>query len=647
RPGADHGAVPRQAQRGVGMSESLLPYYESELRFIRELAQEFAAHYPTRAGRLGLSRPQAIDPQVERLIEAFALLTGRIRHKLDDDFPELTDALLSVLYPHYLAPIPSLGIIHLDPLPGADLAPGHRVERGSALATDPVGYQDVTKVGGGRKELSCRFRTCYPVTLWPVRVSSAALTPPPFPEGVPVPTHEESKAILRMRLDCQAATSFAQLGDPADPARRFDRLRFYLDGDAPIVTQLYELLFTGVIRVLLLPTDKGSGPVVLRPEECLFPVGFAKDEGALPYAPQSFLGYRLLTEFFAFPRKFFFFDLGGLDRARHPRFGRQLDVIFFLRRTVPALVTGVKPETFRLGCTPVVNLFEQAAEPITVTQATHEYRVVPSYAQEGGMEVYAVDRVSETDQVTGATKEYRPFYSFRHGGPEARGRAFWCATRRESLAGPEAGSDVYLSLVDLDFRPWTRQAPVLQVQTTCTNRELARNLLREGDRIGLDFHEGEVAPARVRWAGALTPPVRPPRGDRARWRLLSHLSLNHLSLAHGEEGLDSLKEILRLYDFAEGTADLVEGLLSVAAGPVVERVAGGPASGFARGVKVALEFDRQRCLGTGVYLFASVLEHFLGLYTSINSFTQLVARVRNEKGELKRWPPRAGTQQLL
>ncbi len=628
------------------MSDSLLPYYESELRFIRELAQEFAGHYPTRAGRLGLDRPQAIDPHVERLIEAFALLTGRIQRKLDDDFPELTDALLSVLYPHYLAPIPALGIIRLEADPLADLARGHRIERGSALVTDPVEYQDVTKVGGGKKELACQFRTCYPVTLWPVKLSVASLTPPPFPDGVPVPVGEEAKAILRLRLDCQATTTFAQLGDPADPLRQFDRLRFYLDGDASVVAPLYELLFTGVIQVLLMPTDRGATPVALKPEECLFPVGFAKDEGALPYAPQSFLGYRLLTEFFAFPRKFFFFDLGGLAAARHPRFGRQFDVILFLRRAAPALVTGVKTETFRLGCTPVVNLFEEPAEPITVTQAVHDYRVVPKYAHEGGMEVYAVDKVSEIDQASGATKEYRPFYSFRHGGPETRGRAFWYTTRRESLAGPEAGSDVYISLVDLDFKPWTRQPPVLQVLTTCTNRELARNLLREGERIGLQLQQ--VAPlSRIRWAGPLAPPIRPPRGDRARWRLLSHLSLNHLSLADEGEGLDALKEILRLYDFTDGTADLVEGLLAVAAESVVERVAGGPASGFARGVKVTLEFDRQRCLGTGVYLFASVLEHFLGLYTSINSFTQLAAKVRNEKGELKRWPPRAGRQQLL
>jgi type VI secretion system protein ImpG len=254
--------------------------------------------------------------------------------------------------------------------------------------------------------------------------------------------------------------------------------------------------------------------------------------------------------------------------------------------------------------------------------------------------------VVETDQTTGATKVYRPFYSFQHGGPATRDRAFWYANRRPSLAGPEAGSDVYLSLVDLDFRPWARQPPMLQVLTTCTNRNLADNLRRQGDRIGLELQQ--VAPlARIRWVGKLTLPVRPPQRNGARWRLLSHLNLNHLSLADAREGCDALKEMLRLYDFEAGTADLVEAVLAVEPEGVIERIAGAPASGFARGVKVTVQFDREKCLDTGPYLFACVLERFLGLYTSVNSFSQLVAKVKNEKGELKRWPPRAGKQAFL
>src|SRR5439155_13195513 len=133
------------------MSEALYPYYERELLFIRQLAQEFAKQYPAAAGRLLLEPTRSTDPHVERLIESFALLAGRLHHKLDDEFPELTGALLGVLYPHYLAPIPSLAVVQfeLDPARG-QLPQGFVIDKGSRLYTQPV------------HNLPCRFRTGYP-----------------------------------------------------------------------------------------------------------------------------------------------------------------------------------------------------------------------------------------------------------------------------------------------------------------------------------------------------------------------------------------------------------------------------------------------------------------------------------------------------
>src|ERR1700691_3201529 len=118
------------------MSEALYPYYERELTFIRHMAQEFAKQYPASAGRLLLEPNRSGDPHVERMIESFALLAGRIHHKLDDEFPELTEALLGVLYPHYLAPVPSMSIVEfvLDPTRGP-LPDGFHIKRGSRLQT--------------------------------------------------------------------------------------------------------------------------------------------------------------------------------------------------------------------------------------------------------------------------------------------------------------------------------------------------------------------------------------------------------------------------------------------------------------------------------------------------------------------------------
>jgi type VI secretion system protein ImpG len=621
------------------MSEDLLHYYDRELLFIRKMAQEFARQYPVPAGRLLLEPNQSRDPHVERLIEAFALLSGRIHHKLDDEFPELTDALLSVLYPHYLAPIPSMAVIQFELDSGrAQLPDGFLIDRYSRLHTRPI------------KGLPCKFRTCYPVKLWPITVAEARLLSPPFPRRLQPP--QSTAAVLTLRLECQSGMSFAGLS--------LDRLRFYLSGDNQVIPLLYELLFNNTLQVVFQPLDAKEqlAPLVFAPNSCLFPVGFERDEGLLPYPNQSFLGYRLLTEFFTFPNKFWFVDLGGFEKARRAGFGKSLEVVFYLNRTSANLEKAVEATTFRLGCTPVINLFEQTAEPISLTHARHEYRVVPDVTQNQGMEVYSIDSVTSTDPVTSTVQEYQAFYSFRHGQSRETQRAFWYASRRASFQEKDEkdnATEVYLHLVDLGFNPALPDESVLVVRTTCTNRNLPKDLQGEGEK---PYFELEAAAPLSGIPCLRTPtlPLRPRLRRGAYWSLLSHLNLNHLSLSDAEEGRAALQEILRLYDFSDAesgpqlaavTHHIIEGIAAVSSRRVVGRIGGATASGFCRGLEVAIEFDEQKYVGIGVYLFACVLERFLGLYTSINSFTQLVARIGQGEGYLKKWPPRAAEHQLL
>jgi type VI secretion system protein ImpG len=623
------------------MSETLYHHYERELHFIRQLAQEFARQYPAAAGRLLLEPNRSTDPHVERLIESFALLTGRIQHKIDDEFPELTDALLSVLYPHYLAPVPSLAVVQFELDAGrVQLPDGFLIDRHSRLHTHPLEYQP-------EKRLACQFRTGYPVTLWPVALTEARLLTPPFPSGFAPPP--ATKAALRLRLECQGEIPFAGLS--------LDRLRFYLAGDGPVTAGLYELIFNHTLQVHFRPLDRDgqAGPVVLEPHQCLHQVGFERDEGLLPYPNQAFLGYRLLTEFFAFPDKFLCVDLGGWPRLRQAGFRKKLEVVLFLDRTQANLEQAVDHTTFRLGCTPVVNLFEQTAEPVPLTQRRYEYRVLPDVAHPQGMEVYAVNAVTSTDPAAGETREYQPFYSFRHGGGRDTDQAFWYASRRPSLQENDRGTEVYLSLVDPAFTPRLPAESVLVVRTTCLNRDLPTRLQQAGEDLAFDL-EMAAPLAAVRCLRSPTSTLRPPPRRGAYWRLLSHLNLNHLSLGDALEGGEALRETLRLYDFSDPEAGqhlaavnrhLVEGILGVSSRRVVGRTGGPVASGFARGVEVTIEFDEEKYLGTGTFLFACVLERFLGLYVSINSFSQLIGKSRQGEGYFKKWPPRAGEQQLL
>jgi type VI secretion system protein ImpG len=615
------------------MAQDLYGYYERELIFIRQLAQEFARQYPAAAGRLLLEPNRSLDPHVERLIESFALLTGRVHQKLDDEFPELTAAMLGVLYPHYLAPIPSMAIAQFElDYDRARLPEGFVIERGSRLHAPPV------------NDVACRFRTAYPVHLWPVQLTSARYLAPPFPAEFDPPPG--TAAAMRLRLECRSGLTFPELS--------LDRLRFYLSGEPQVVAALYETLFNHTLRVAL-RSPEGGRTAWLEPEACLGQVGFGLDEGLLPYPEASFPGYRLLSEFFAFPSKFLFVDLGGLDRVRASGFLKVADVILFLGRSAPNLEQGVNADTFRQGCTPVVNLFEQTAEPIALTQARHEYRVIPDVAIPHGTEVYSIDEVVGVDPSSRVSTEYQPFYAFHHGTSRSERRAFWYASRNPSVREGDRGTEIELSLVDLDFNPRLPAESTLVVRTTCTNRDLPARLQNYGDRLTFEL-EAAAPLSRVRCLRMPTTPLRPPTRRGTHWRLISHLCLNHLSITEPVEGRRVLQEILGLYDFTDqevsesstaATAQLIEGITSVDSRRVVGWLDAPEGSGFCRGVEVTIGFDERKYVGTGVFLFASVLERFLGLYVSINSFSQLVAKNQTTQGIIKRWPPRAGEQRML
>lgn len=620
------------------MRDELLGYYERELIFLRQMGAEFAEKYPKIAGRLLLEPDKCEDPHVERMIEAFALLAGRIHLKLDDELPEVTESFLNVLYPHYLAPIPSMSIVEfkLDPTQGK-LTAAYEVEQGKLLYSQPV------------KGTPCKFRTAYPVTMWPLEVSGAA-----FESLDPVSSQGKwETAQIRIRLRCLNGTKLSQLrAGQDDRAPLIDKLRFYLSGEPQLVYPLYEALFNHAVKIEVKPKAASGArtvkPGVTLPVTCLRQVGFERDEGLLGYTNRSFLGYQLLTEYFAFPEKFLFFEVNGLEAAAHADLGEEVELVISLRDVLPPRAP-VNRDTFRLGCTPIVNLFPQLAEPIDLTHEQHEYRVIPNVHQPFATEVYRVEEVSSITPNAEKARVFRSFYSFGHAYEREQSNSFWYATRRASQRKDDAGTEVYLSLVDLDFNPSVPDVETLTIRTLCTNRDLPSRLpfgAKEGD-----FEvEGIGTLAQVRCLRKPTDTWRPPLRRGAHWRLISHLSLNHLSLVENNQGSpEALREILMLYDFLDlaATRKQIQGIEHVSSRRVVRQTGNRIGAGFVRGLETTVQFDEEQYTGSGVFLFACVLERFLGLYASVNSFNQFVARTKQREQELKRWAPRAGEQLVL
>jgi type VI secretion system protein ImpG len=332
-------------------------------------------------------------------------------------------------------------------------------------------------------------------------------------------------------------------------------------------------------------------------------------------------------------------------------FGTGCELLVFLRDSelrehLPAVSQAVKKETFQTGCTPIVNLFERLAEPIRVSHAVTEYRVIPDLHRQSTTEIYSIDSVRSKAEYSAATKVYEPFYSFRHAWEEATGECFWYEHRRAAQTADDQGTDVYLSLVDLKFNPALPPTDVISAAVTCTNRDFAGRLDWRQDWGEI---AGEGLPmVQARCLVKPTPPVQPRMRGALQWRLISHLAVNRLSIVQGG-GLEALREILRLYCFEEDeeTRRRIAGLSRLSSRASVSRVEFDSGISFCRGLDVELEFDEELFAGSGAFLMASVLERFFGIYSAINSWTRLTALSRQRRIPVHRWPARIGQQRVL
>lgn len=610
--------------------EDLLPYYERELAFLRRYSRDFAERYPKIAGRLLLVGDISEDPHVERLIESFALMGARISKKIEDDYPEFTEALLEVLYPHYLRPFPSCSIARFD-LGGAaaQLSAPVTIARGTELLSRPV--------RGG----ACRFRTAYEVTLSPLRIAAAQfLAVAQVPSHVRLPPQAGAQISLRFEIASQH-TNLQALGQ--------QRVRVFIDGEPSFCAVLRDVL---ALKVEQAWVEAEGQPRWSRLDGNPFhPVGMAEDEALIDYPARSHPAYRLLTELFAFPEKFGFFDI---DLRRASALGGKCFTLHLILRDVGAdsiparLLETLSPDNLATGCTPVVNLFRQHAEPIRVTHAAVSYPVVADARRAWAYEVHAIDSVARVQQTAQGESivEFRPFYSLRHGENPERAEQYWISHRDPSLAKQSPGYELELSMVDLHFDPVTPQTDVLSLELTCSNRDLPTQLAYGVPGGDLSMEGGSVA----RSIGLLRKPTASQRfaADRgAQWRLISHLSLNHVSLVEG--GAAALKEMLRLYDLPRSptSARQIDGIVGLEHRAITAWLPGRQFASVARGTEIRLSIDEDHFVGTGIHAFASVLDHFFGLYVHANSFTQLVLLSSHNGEELIRCQPRSGESILV
>lgn len=606
--------------------DELLPHYERELTMLRQHARQFSESYPKIAGRLQMSGENVEDPHVERLIESFALLAARVHKKLDDEYPEFTDALLQVLYPHYLKPFPSCSIAYFDVGMGsAQLTTSSLIERGTMLNSRPI------------KGLPCKFRTAYPVWITPLKISHVAYSNAiRAPEGFRLPAQASSVITLEVALLSEQA-QFSKLNLPV--------LRLFMDTESALIAQLRKAIFHGCVGMTM---EASPGTWINLPNKIVQPVGFSDSENLLDFDARSAQAYRLLTEFFSFPEKFNFFDLDFALLCKQLAEGCRSFKIHFLLggghdiELDERLLEQLGPQHLKLHCTPVVNLFKQQADPIRLTHEQFEYPVVADHRRPYAYELYSLDSVHKVVQTPQgeSIEEYRSFYSLKHGDHASQSR-YWHLTCDETLAEMSPGFEYQISLVDVDFDPTRSQTETVSLRLTCTNRDLPGQM-PYGQAGGDLFLEGGSVVRTISMLRKPTQTFRFPRTRGSQWRLVSHLTLNHFSLTTNGGGV--LREALSLYNTNGSLQNrrMIEAIVSIDQKPAVTRVAGNPFPAFVRGIELHITLDEEGFVGTGIHLFAQLLDHFFGMYVHANSFTQLVFHSVNTGEEIIRCPPRNG-----
>jgi len=625
------------------MDPRLLQYYNLELQHLRETGAEFAEQFPKIAARLGMHGLEVDDPYVERLLEGVGFLAARVQLKLEAEFPRFTQALLEIVYPHYLAPTPSMLIAQFTPDPNdPNLAGGFRVARGASLS-GPLAADDAT---------ACEFRTAHDVDLWPVEIVSASYFS--FAPDLPLntlPIAQRIKGGVRIRLKTTAGLTFKQTS--------IERLCFYLTGRDDVANKLHELCLASGLGALVLPVKSASRWHEFIPAGAIQPVGFGDGEALLPVTLRSFQGYRLLQEYFAFPERFRFFEVTRLARALKRVDSNQLELVILLGRGEPNLESVVDGSNLALYCTPALNLFAKRADRIHVSDSAHEYHVVPDRTRPLDFEVYAVTDVVGHGIGTDSEQRFLPFYSAYSSDEEHQQSAYF-TTRREprlvSVAakrrGPRSsyiGTEVFLSLVDPAQAPFSGDLRQLSIETLCTNRDLSLQMPKGigGTDLSLDV----AAPVqRTRAISGPTRPYAPLADGPVSWRAISHLSLNYLSLVQTtpEEGAAALRDLLELYAAsADHTARRqIEGIRSVGVGRIVRRLhAPGPLA-FGRGLEITVRIDELAFEGASAFLLGSVLDRYFARHVSINSFTETVLRSDN-RGEINRWGQQWGARPTL
>jgi len=605
--------------------EELLPHYERELAYLRRYSRDFAQRYPRIAGQLAPDGGHGGDPHIAQMIDAIALLNARIGKKLEDDYPQFDEALIDVLYPHYLRPFPSCSIAQITAAPTDHGGRPYRLARGAELVSRAI------------NGVECRFKTAYDVVLAPLAISEARYTPA---AAAPVVLPGNAAGIVSITFESASS-------DPDLHSLGLDSVRIHLNGERSFVAALADGFFLHALSAYVeTNSTRRWKPLRTMP---ISQAGFAAGDALLDYPEMSHPAHRVLFEYFGFQEKFDFIDvdLGAmLDTADSCR-RATLHVVLkegYGKPHAGRLLASLSSAHFRLFATPVINLFRRHGEPIRVTHETVAYPVVAHARHACAYDIFSIDDVHLVRQTHGLDSviEIRRFFS-SHYGDDPRPSHYWFARRDEAVASKSPGYETEISVVDMDLDPLAPQTDTLSLELTCTNRDLPSRLavgLDGGDLFLDDGAQGD-APLTIAMLRRPSRTLRFERNKELHLRLTSHLGLDYVSIT--DMDIEALKTLLVLYDLARSTVSSrqIEGIVHVESRDAFIELPGNPFSTPVQGTEVSLTLDEKNFVGTSIAAFVGTVDAFLGNYVHLNSFVQLSVVSKDTGEHILRCKPRS------
>ncbi|MGE8653562.1 MAG: type VI secretion system baseplate subunit TssF [Acinetobacter gandensis] len=589
------------------MIEELLPYYEKQLQEFGQQSREFASKYPKIAQRLSLNQEQIDDPHIERLIQAFSLISARIDKKLADSYDIFTRSIFEVMFPQYLKPFPACSVVSFEDINKIkQLTDRHVIPKATTLRAKST------------RGVQCEYQTVQDVVLLPIQLKQ-----------IKFKTHPSA----HMHLNQNATLSMGfEIFSQKNQLLAQENLPIFLDAISNFPLQVLDSIFKASTSFSIRVGQNSFD--IANPFEIM---GFDELQSVLPIDQHTHHAYRLLMEYFCVPEKFNFLKL-KLEFIKYFNLEQsefELQMHFKLNLNDQASIRNyseLNAANFKLFATPIVNLFKKQAEPQKINHKRMEYPLItdahhPEYYQAYSiLKMNMVREKSDQDQVFFPVL---PFFAMSHYHQDKV--QFFYSLNPEQMKNKH--QELNYSVISRALEPHATQSDFISTEILCTNRELPYESYNK-DQNALTLNDSNLA----RRALMLKRPSIPyyfEQNKKEQWRIISHLSLNNLSLMKGD-AVSHIKELLALYNLSKSKENqiIIDAIKNIQFSTTQKLVESKPFPLFVRGLKVEVEVDAEVFRGHSLYIFSQLLTHVFNLKVNMNSFVDVIIVDVNTQQEL-------------